>query len=122
MSKPRGDASPAEVRQAVAVAFGLQPEASLKDVLEKIRGDVQLGSTPIEVTTYLNEVGKRSPVAVAIKRTQRGRAIVRDVMTRETIIAHFIDSVRVHEVSILFVFDDRDRLIETDYTQGVWER
>jgi hypothetical protein len=120
--KPRAEVSPTEVRQAVAVAFALPPEASLRAVLERIKSELQLRSTPAQVTAYLDVARKRSPLPVVIKRTQRGQPIVRDVTTRETIVAYFVDRARVHEVSILFVFDDGDALVEIDYTQGVWER
>lgn len=120
--QPKVDASPTEVRRAVAVAFSLPPETSLQAVLTRVRSELQPGSTPAQVTAYLDAARKRSPLPVAIKRNQRGHPIVRDVTTRETIVAYFVDNARVHEVSILFIFDDGDRLVEIDYTQGVWER
>lgn len=120
--KPRIESSPEEVRQAIGVAFGLQPSATLKEVVEKIRSDVQNGSTPNQVTAYLGEAMKRSPVTASIKRTQRGQPITRNVTSREIITAYFIDNSRIFEVSILFIFSEDDRLIEVDATQGVWER
>lgn len=120
--QPKAEASPTEVRQAVAVAFALPPETSLQAVLARVRSELQPGSTPAQVTAYLDVARKRSPLPLAIKRNQRGQPIVRDVTTREAIVAYFVDNARVHEVSILFIFDDGDRLVEIDYTQGVWER
>ena len=122
VSKSKVEPSPRDVGQAVSVAFGLQPEANLEAVLDKIRNDLQPDSTPAQVTTYLDEVKKRSPVKVSISRSKRGQPIVRDVVTREMIVAYFIDNAQVFEVSMLFIFDDNDRLAKVSYTQGGWER
>jgi len=114
--------SPRDLKQAVSVAFGLQPEAPLEAVVDKIRNDLQPDCTPAQVTGYLDEVKKRSRAKVSINRFKRGQPIVQDVVTREMIVAYFIDNARVSEVSILFIFDDNDRLSTVSYTQGVWER